>query len=150
MLDGETIGGLAAAAGLPADALGATVDRWNAHVADGADLDFGRGESAYDGWNGDHAGYPGPRATLGPVAEPPSYAVPVRSGTLGTKGGPRTDADSRVLGLAGRPLPGLYAAGNAMAGITGMVYGGAGGTLGPAMVSGYRAGRHAAARAVSA
>jgi hypothetical protein len=51
MLDGETIGGLAAAAGLPADALGATVDRWNAHVADGADLDFGRGESAYDGWN---------------------------------------------------------------------------------------------------
>ncbi|MEU7693805.1 hypothetical protein OHB01_31720 [Microbispora hainanensis] len=43
-------------------------------------------------------------------------------------------------------IPGLFAAGNAMAGVTGMVYGGAGGTLGPALVFGYRAGR-AAARA---
>jgi 3-oxosteroid 1-dehydrogenase len=38
-------------------------------------------------------------------------------------------------------IPGLYAAGNAMAAPTGMVYGGAGGTLGPALVFGYRAGR---------
>jgi len=100
-------------------------------VADGEDPDFHRGASAYDGWNGDHTCYPGPGATLGPVAEPPFFAAPVHSGTLGTKGGPRTDADSRVLGLDGRPIPGLYAAGNAMAGITGMVYGGAGGTAGP-------------------
>jgi hypothetical protein len=33
-----------------------------------------------------------------------------------------------------------------MAGPTGMVYGGAGGTLGPAIVFGYRAGRRAAAQ----
>jgi predicted oxidoreductase len=59
---------------------------------------------------------------------------------MGTKGGPRTDADARVLHVSGDPIPGLYAVGNAMAGVTGKAYGGAGGTLGPAMVFGYRAG----------
>ena len=53
-----------------------------------------------------------------------------------------------VLHVSGDPIPGLYAAGNAMAGVTGKAYGGAGGTLGPAMVFGYRAG-HAAATGAS-
>jgi succinate dehydrogenase/fumarate reductase flavoprotein subunit len=44
----------------------------------------------------------------------------------------------------GQPIPGLYAAGNAMASAMGMTYGGAGGTLGPAVVFGYLAGQHAA------
>ncbi len=70
----------------------------------------------------------------------------VHSGTLGTKGGPRTDPDARVLDVDGRVIPGLYAAGNAMASAMGMTYGGAGGTLGPAIVFGYLAGRDAAAR----
>ena len=56
-------------------------------------------------------------------------------GCLGTKGGPRTDADGRVLSIAdGAPIPGLYAAGNAAASAFGMAYPGAGGTLGPAGV----------------
>jgi predicted oxidoreductase len=63
---------------------------------------------------------------------------------MGTKGGPRTDRDGRVLHVSGRPIPGLYAAGNAMGGVTGRAYGGAGGTIGPAMVFGYRAGYAAA------
>jgi predicted oxidoreductase len=70
--------------------------------------------------------------------------VELVSSTLGTKGGPRTDVDGKVLDVDGEPIAGLYAAGNAMAGPTGMVYGGAGGTLGPAIVFGYRAGRAAA------
>ena len=55
----------------------------------------------------------------------------MNSGALGTKGGPETDTDARVLDLDGNVIDGLYAAGNAMASPMGMTYGGAGGTLGP-------------------
>ncbi|ODU01884.1 MAG: hypothetical protein ABS81_19410 [Pseudonocardia sp. SCN 72-86] len=139
-----TTEGLGAALGMPVGALEDTVDRFNAAAATGDDPDFGRGRSAYDGWNGDLSHYPGPGATLGPLTEPPFHAVPVHSGCLGTKGGPLTTVDGQVRHVTGTPIDGLYAAGNAMAGVTGMVYGGAGGTLGPALVFGYRAGRHAA------
>ena len=53
------------------------------------------------------------------------------------RAGPRTDGDGQVLDVDGRPIAGLYAAGNAMASVMGMTYGGAGGTLGPALVFGY-------------
>ena len=66
-------------------------------------------------------------------------------GCLGTKGGPRTDADGRVLSITdGNPIPGLYAAGNAAASPFGLAYPGAGGTIGPAVVFGLRAGDAAA------
>jgi 3-oxosteroid 1-dehydrogenase len=113
-------------------------------VADESDPDFGRGSSAYDGYWGDTEAATTAGKTLGPIDTPPYYAVPVSVGAMGTKGGPRTDRDGRVLHVSGKPIPGLYAAGNAMAGATGKAYGGAGGTIGPAMVFGFRAG-HAAA-----
>lgn len=129
---------------VPAAALSQTVARFNDLAAQGHDDDFNRGDSAYDGWCGDRTHYPTPAATLGPLDQGPFYAVELFSSTLGTKGGPRTDVDGAVLDVDGNVIPGLYAAGNAMAGATGMVYGGAGGTLGPALVFGYRAGRRAA------
>ncbi len=138
-----TVETLAEKLGLPASQLGATVERWNDLVAKGHDDDFGRGDSAYDGWSGDRSLLPGLHATIGPLTEPPYYAIEIESGTLGTKGGPRTSVDGEVLSADG-VIPGLYAAGNVMAGVTGMVYGGAGGTLGPALTFGFRAGRHAA------
>lgn len=140
----EDLPGLAASIGVPADALEATVSRWNELVAAGHDDDFRRGDSAYDGWCGDRSAYPGTGATLGPLNTGPYYAVELIGSTLGTKGGPRTDIDGAVLDVDGNTIPGLFAAGNVMAGPTGMVYGGAGGTLGPALVFGYRAGRCAA------
>jgi succinate dehydrogenase/fumarate reductase flavoprotein subunit len=135
---------LAAKTGIDADGLSRTVQEWNRHVADGADPDFGRGSSAYDGYWGDQSATTLAGKTLGPIDTAPYYAVPVRIGAMGTKGGPRTDDDGRVLHVGGEPIPGLFAAGNAMGGVTGRAYGGAGGTIGPAMVFGYRAG-HAAA-----
>ena len=51
-----------------------------------------------------------------------------------------------MIDLDGDVIPGLYAAGNATASPLGMTYGGAGGTLGPAMVFGYLAGRDIADR----
>ena len=140
----SSVASLAAAAGIPAVALEETVARWNSISASGRDLDFGRGDSAHDRWWGDPAFGPGPGATLGPLDTPPFYAVQVYSGVLGTKGGPRTDGNGQVLDVDGQPIPGLYAAGNAMASVMGMTYGGAGGTLGPGVVFGYLAGRHAA------
>lgn len=135
---------LAKRVGIDSEGLTETVQRWNRLVSSGRDADFGRGESAYDGWCGDRAAYPGRAATLGPLDAAPYYAVPIVASALGTKGGPRTTVDGEVLDVRGAAIPGLFAAGNVMAGPTGMVYGGAGGTLGPALVFGYRAGRRAA------
>ena len=141
-----TLVALAETIGIPGAALEATVARWNTHVADGNDPDFGRGNSAYDGFNGDITQYPGKASTLGSIGAGPFYALQLESSTLGTKGGPRTNRDGAMLNVDGQVIAGLYAAGNVMAGPTGMIYGGAGGTLGPAIVFGYAAGLHAASR----
>ena len=137
---------LGAKTGIDADGLARTLAAWNDNVAHETDPDFGRGSSAYDGYWGDTSAATVAGQTLGPIDIAPYYAVPVSVGAMGTKGGPRTDRDGRVLHVDGSVIPGLYAAGNAMAGATGKAYGGAGGTLGPAMVFGYRAGLAVAAR----
>ncbi|MFC8046136.1 FAD-dependent oxidoreductase [Nocardia sp. NPDC057353] len=139
---------LAKRIGADPDGLVATVEQWNANVANGSDPDFGRGDSAYDGYWGDPDAEPAWARTLGPLDTAPFYAVPVTAGAMGTKGGPRTDEDGRVKHVSGAVIPGLFAVGNAMAGATGRAYGGAGGTIGPGLVFGYRAG-HAAATGTS-
>lgn len=143
-LAGGTLGELAAAAGIDAGGLEDTVTRWNRNLAEDRDPDFGRGESAYDGWWGDTSAPTLARRTLGELDTAPFYAVPIAVGAMGTKGGPRVDRDGRVLHVGGGIIAGLFAAGNAMAGVTGKAYGGAGGTIGPAMTFGFRAG-HAVA-----
>jgi 3-oxosteroid 1-dehydrogenase len=81
---------------------------------------------------------------LGQLTDPPFYAVRVLAGTIGTKGGPVTDASGVVLIAAGTPIEGLYATGNAAAFWTGDAYPAPGATLGIAMTIGHIAGRHAA------
>jgi succinate dehydrogenase/fumarate reductase flavoprotein subunit len=137
---------LGAKTGIDPEGVAHTLAAWNDSVAHEVDPEFGRGSSAYDGYWGDNNAATVAGQTLGPIDTPPYYAVPVWIGAMGTKGGPRTDGDGRVLHVNGSPIPGLFAAGNAMAGATGKAYGGAGGTLGPALVFGYRAGRAVSAR----
>jgi succinate dehydrogenase/fumarate reductase flavoprotein subunit len=148
MTAADTLPDLAAALGIDGVALVETVARWNAQAADLDDCDFGRGRSINDTHWGD--GSRTAAATLGPIDSPPYYAVEVRPGALGTKGGPRTNGHGEVLDLDGDVIPGLFAAGNVMASAMGMTYGGAGGTLGPGMVFGFAAGRRAAQRATTA
>ena len=148
MATGESIEELAGVLGVDPESLRATLDRFNEHAAQGSDPDFGRGESAYDTFNGDRS-LPGIEQTLQPLDSPPFAAIEIESGSLGTNGGPKTDTRARVLALDGGVIKGLYAAGNVMAAPTGMVYGGAGGTLGPAITFGYIAGADAAGHAVA-
>jgi 3-oxosteroid 1-dehydrogenase len=137
----DTLAGLAEAIDVPAETLEATVSRYNALVATGRDTDFGRGESAYDRYYGDPTL---PNPVLGPVTEAPYLAVRIEAGDLGTKGGLLTDEHGQVVDTDGQLIPGLYATGNAAASVMGNDYAGAGATIGPAMVFGYVAARHAA------
>ncbi|MFY7834987.1 MAG: FAD-dependent oxidoreductase [Novosphingobium sp.] len=143
MMQADTLEELAAMAGIDAVGLVATVDRFNQMVRNGRDEDFHRGENTYDNYYmwGDTDFEP-PYRTLGLIDQGPFYAVKMEAGALGTAGGPKTNADGQVVDWNGNPIPGLYAAGNAMAAVLGEAYGGAGGTLGPGLTFGYIAGRH--------
>ena len=120
----------------------ATVERFNAMVAQNRDDDFHRGANAYDNWLGDP--FHRPSQTLGSIAEAPFYAVPIVPGDVSTYGGVVTDVHARVLRADGRVIPGLYATGTSTASVMGRFYPGAGSSVGPAFVWGYVAARHAA------
>ncbi len=137
----QTLDGLASKIGVDADGLIETLRRFNEFARTGKDLDFGRGDSLQDCYYTSKAD--GPNPSLGPIEKPPFYAVRIYPGDLGTKGGFRTDARSRVLTEAGEVIPGLFAAGNCSATVMGRTYPGAGGTIGPAMTFGYIAAEHA-------
>ena len=145
LVSAPTVGELADRLGIDRQGLESTIERWNRHCAKGADPDFHRGVSAHDRWWGDPSfDRDTTTCTLGPLDTPPFHAAQVRPGILGTKGGPKTDPSGHVLDLDGNQIPGLFAAGNVMASCTGSGYGGAGGTLGPAIVFGALAGAAAA------
>jgi len=141
MKKAATVQELAAAIGVPAATLRATLARFNADALTGKDGEFDRGGPAYDRMYGDPAVMPNP--TLAPIEKAPFYALPIYGGDIGTNGGIVTDENARALNADGRAIPGLYAVGNTAASVMGESYPGAGVTLGPAMTFGYVAGRHA-------
>ena len=143
-----TIAELAVQIGVPADALAGT----------GPALQRGRGRGArtpssaaasdiYQRHLGDAQKQPNP--CVAPLLKPPFYAVAVQPADLGMAAGVMTDADARALRSDGTPIEGLYACGNDMHSVMNGAYPGPGITLGPALVFGVLAARHACGEAAS-
>nr|WP_321985279.1 FAD-binding protein [uncultured Lichenicoccus sp.] len=129
-----TVGALAARIGLPASALDTTIARYNATCdsvpSKPRQLRTGSGTGSAP------AGLP--RMPIGPRDV---VALPLVPTFVSTKGGPRTTDRGQVVDKAGRPIPGLYCCGVAMANPIGTRAVGAGTTIGPNMTWGYICGR---------
>lgn len=95
MYRGDTIEDVAEQAGISADALRVTVDRYNELAAKGSDEDYGK-----------------PGSYLFPIDTPPYYAVPRRAFSLSCLSGISINLNAQVLDTEGEVIPGLYACGN--------------------------------------
>lgn len=142
VIEGDTLADLASAIGVNGDRLATTVATFNQSAQAGIDAEFGRGSSSYDRHLGDPAAA---HPNLGTIETPPFFAMPVLPGLVGTKGGAVTDANARVLDWEARPIPGLFAAGNAADSVIGPGILSSGMTLGLALTWGWLAGTAAAA-----
>ena len=139
---GETLRELAAQIGVAPDQFERTIEQFNEHARKGEDPQFHKGSTSYNRSLGDPEHAPNP--CVAPVEREPYYAVKLVVGDLGTFAGLRCDEHARVLDEDGKPIMGLYAAGNDAASIMGGNYPGGGITLGPAVTFGYIAARHMA------
>jgi succinate dehydrogenase/fumarate reductase flavoprotein subunit len=101
----DTIEELAAQMDVPADALRATIERYNELYYKGDDCDYGKRT-----------------ILLTPVNEPPYYALKVGPALLTVFGGLLIDTSMRVLDKEREPIPGLLAVGNASGGLYGVDY----------------------------
>lgn len=144
LVSAETIAELASKTGVPVDNLVQTVSRFNDLARRGHDDDFRRGDSAYDRYYGDPTLT---NPTLDTIDHGPYYALRMRVGDLGTKGGLVYNEHAQVLRTDGSVIDGLYAAGNTSAAVMGNEYAGPGATIGPAMTFGWIAVNHIAERA---
>jgi succinate dehydrogenase/fumarate reductase flavoprotein subunit len=120
-----TWAGLAAIIGAPARQVEASIARWNAQCAVGLDGDFGR-----------------PPGSMMALVRPPFYVGKVWQLVSNTQGGPVHDDGQRVLDPFGRPIAGLYAAGE-LGSAFGHLYM-SGGNLAECFIGGDIAGRNAA------
>lgn len=110
----ESLARLAEKVGIDPEALIETVARYNGFCGDGVDPDFARGTVP---WGRIMTGDPAlANPNMAPLTKSPYYAVKLERVTMGvpTAGLP-VDLEGRVLDVADRPVPGLYAAGNSAA-----------------------------------
>ncbi|MBB5916196.1 fumarate reductase flavoprotein subunit [Nocardia transvalensis] len=127
---------LAGTLGVPAPALRASIERWNAQLPTGVDDDFRRHVSL---------AAKGGATRLDPIAEAPFYAAEILPAELVcTHTGLEIDAHAAVLDTTGQPVPGLFAAGEAGGGVLGQRYVGGGNAVANALTMGRVAGRSAA------
>lgn len=140
-----TLAELAHKLGIPAQALEQTVQTFNRYAEQGIDPDFQRGQTAYSNNIGDASlGLKNPN--MAPLVQGPFYAVTLYPGDIGSATGFVTDGHARVLDAQALPIAGLYAVGNDMHSVMGGVYTAPGITIGPSVVFGYLAAKHASAR----
>lgn len=124
IIAGDTIGTLAGRCGMRPGALGTTVEQFNEDIATGRDRWFLREMEG-----------------IFPIAEGPFYAFRyANAGFVLTGVGPRIDPDAHVLDEDGRIIPGLFAAGEAGAGVLGQRYVGGGNSVANAITMGRVAG----------
>jgi len=137
---GDSLKELAAAIGVPAATLQATIGCWNTQLpVTGIDPEFERHLTLK---------VKGTDPRLPRIAVPPFYAVRVVPGELVvTHYGMRIDQNAAVLDVAGAPVSGLYAAGEAGGGVLGPRYVGGGNAISNAITMGRIAGLHAARQA---
>ena len=142
MIKAETLEELSKKCGIDTRGLLTTVQRFNGFCVSGKDEDFARGGKAFDRSHGDPTIQPNPN--LGAIEKGPFYAVRMYPGDVGTAGGLVTDEYARVLREDGQPISGLYATGNATAGVSGRTYPGAGTSIAASFIFGYIAAAHSA------
>jgi 3-oxosteroid 1-dehydrogenase len=104
----NSIAELAGILGIDQAGLAATVQRFNDDAQHGTDGEHGRGSSPWGLTRFD------PSTTLGPIEEAPFYGIQLHPTAL-SSGGLLADTTARVMHVRGRPVPGLYAVGNAAA-----------------------------------
>jgi len=142
LVESSSLAGLAEKIGIDVEALRDQVEAFNAHAVDGRDPSFHRGETAWETYRADPQ-YQNP--TVRELRGRRYYAYRQLLGVLGTSGGAAIDGGAHVLDVDDKPIPGLFAAGNAAASPFGRAYPGGGATLGSAATFGYIAGSVAAA-----
>lgn len=135
-LRADSLEELAASMGVPVAALTATVTRWNEQLPNGVDDDFLRHRTLAN---------KGSTSDPDPIAQGPFYAARMLPAELVcTHAGLEINQDAEVLDKNGNTVPGLYAAGEAGAGILGLRYVGGGNAVANALTMGRIAGRNAA------
>jgi 3-oxosteroid 1-dehydrogenase len=135
----NTIEELAKKINVNPEGLSNTIAKMNDYSRTGVDLDFQRGENAYDRYYADPRIKPNP--CLAPIDKAPYYAMRVDPGDFGTQGGMVITENAQVIKEDGSVIEGLYAVGNCSA-PTLPCYPGPGATLGPAMTFAYQAAKN--------
>lgn len=140
LVKAASLNDLAATLGIDRPGLLGTVVRFNGFAAKGKDLDFRRGDTAYERDRGDATKRRNP--CLGRIDKAPYWAVKVYPGDRGTKGGVLIDEKSRVLRPDGTPIVGLYASGGTAASMLKQTAPAEGSSLAVACVEAFRAALH--------
>ncbi|PCC45514.1 FAD-dependent oxidoreductase [Brevibacterium aurantiacum] len=132
MSTAPTLAELATKLSIPQTALSSEVERWNNQLPRGVDRDFMRNETLVN---------KGDSTSPDPIQEPPFYAArTVPAELVCTHTGLAIDESARVRDSAGRTITGLYAAGEAGAGVLGERYVGGGNSIANALTMGRIAG----------